>query len=104
MPRAPHDEMLQGQAAERIAEQVQIQIAALARTYPAWKVARMRHGNGTYGGWLAVRRGRLTTAERGAGMQPFVRCADAIDLVMQLAVQEEIARQVHEAGSSGASP
>lgn len=69
------------------------QLAALASTYPAWRIRRVTREDGTFGGWWATRHVALTDAERAAGLVPSIARADAVSLSMELAVQDEIAHQ-----------
>ncbi len=72
---------------------VEQQLAVLGQTYPAWRITRVRRPDGTPGGWWATRYTPLTQAQRAAGLVPSIARGDAIALVMELAVQDEIAHQ-----------
>ncbi|MCW2880965.1 MAG: hypothetical protein JWQ95_5065 [Sphaerisporangium sp.] len=77
----------------RVALLVDQQLAVLRRTYPAWQIRRIIWPDGTPGGWRATRYATLTPAQRAAGLIPSIARRDAVALVMELAVQDEIAHQ-----------
>ncbi|MEV7967448.1 hypothetical protein AB0O34_15905 [Sphaerisporangium sp. NPDC088356] len=72
---------------------VEQQLAVLSQTYPAWRITRVRRPDGTPGGWWATRYAPLTPAQRATGLVASIARGDAIALVMELAVQDEIAHQ-----------
>ncbi len=72
---------------------VEQQLAALNQTYPAWRITRVKRADGTPGGWWATRHRPLTDDQRAAGLVPSIARGDAVALVMELAVQDEIAHQ-----------
>jgi hypothetical protein len=90
-------------APERIAELVERQLAALNQTYPAWRIRRVTRADGLPGGWWATRYATLTTAQRATGLVPSIARADVVSLVMELAVQDEIAHQTGYATEGGLS-
>ncbi|MBB4701348.1 hypothetical protein BJ982_002892 [Sphaerisporangium siamense] len=69
-------------------------LAALNRDYPAWRIARVRRSDGTHGGWWAFRHAPLTPAERTAGLYPSIARRNAVDLVMELTAQNDIAAEL----------
>lgn len=64
----------------------QQQLAALAQTYPAWRIT-VRDGAV---GWWATRYASLTSAQAAAGLVPSVARATAEGLAAALSVQDEI--------------
>ncbi|MFG1873208.1 hypothetical protein ACGFIV_00030 [Sphaerisporangium sp. NPDC049003] len=87
---------------QRVAELVAQQLTVLGQTYPAWQIRRIMWPDGTPGGWWATRYAALTPAQRAAGLIPSIARRDAIGLMMELAVQDEIAHQNRYAvGDSG---
>lgn len=76
---------------------VRQQLAALDRSYPAWRVSRPVRSDGVPGGWWAVRKEPLTQEQRAAGLVPSIARRNAVDLVMELAVQDDIACQLEQA-------
>jgi hypothetical protein len=72
---------------------IEQQLAVLNQTYPAWRITRVRRSDGTPGGWWATRHKALTDDQRAAGLVPSIARGDAVALVMELAVQDEIAHQ-----------
>ncbi|MFC4586929.1 hypothetical protein ACFO8L_12635 [Sphaerisporangium corydalis] len=79
---------------------MELQLVALNQTYPAWRITRVRRVDGTPGGWWATRYVSLSDAERAAGLVPSFARGDVVALVMQLAVQDEIAHQIRYATGS----
>lgn len=78
------------------------QIETLSQTYPAWQIRRVVRSDGAPGGWWATRYASLTPGQRAAGLVPSIARRDVLTLMMELAVQDEIA---HQGGySAGATP
>jgi hypothetical protein len=80
---------------------VEEQLAVLNQTYPAWRITRPLRGDGTSMGWWAFRRRPLTRGQRAAGLVPSIARRDVVSLVMELAVQDEIAHQTGYAVGPG---
>ncbi|WP_424535253.1 hypothetical protein ACOZ38_34650 [Sphaerisporangium viridialbum] len=78
---------------EVVSTLIERQIAALNQTYPAWRITRVKRADGTPGGWWATRHASLTDDQRASGLVPSIARGDVVALVMELAVQDEIAHQ-----------
>ncbi|MEV7965136.1 hypothetical protein AB0O34_04045 [Sphaerisporangium sp. NPDC088356] len=78
---------------EEVTTLVERQVAALNQTYPAWRITRVKRADGTPGGWWATRHATLTDDQRASGLVPSIARGDVVALVMELAVQDEIAHQ-----------
>jgi hypothetical protein len=66
------------------------QIAMLHHHYPAWEITRLTTREGAPAGWLARRRTALTHSQRVVGLLPQLIRDDVVNLMVALAVQQEI--------------
>jgi hypothetical protein len=65
-------------------------IAALSQDYPAWRIRYVRLLGPR---WWATRYAVLTDAQRASGLVPSIAREDVVSLMMELAVQDEIAHR-----------
>ncbi|WP_147268662.1 hypothetical protein [Sphaerisporangium album] len=70
---------------------VQVRPADLGQDYPAWRITQMTRSDGGDGGWWAFRHACLTTEERIMGLLPSIARRTLVDLVSEVAVQDDIA-------------
>ncbi|GII72975.1 hypothetical protein Sme01_54510 [Sphaerisporangium melleum] len=75
---------------QKIIAMVRRQAELLEQTYPAWKIEPMCDAEGIPRGWKATRLVPLTHSEQVSGLISDIARDDVPDLVMALAVQDEI--------------